>query len=94
MKVLIDIPKSTYKDIKESYSITCGENFAQKLVKYIKDGVPLPKGATNGDVIKAITGEDFSRGASIYNHGLMISEGEDYLAFSVGWWNAPYQRGE
>lgn len=46
---------------------------------------------TNGDMIKAITGEKFSRGASVYNHDLMISEGEHYLAFNVEWWNAPYK---
>ena len=42
-------------------------------------------------MIKAITGEDFSRGTSIYNHDLMICEGEYYLAFNVDWWNAPYR---
>lgn len=57
------------------------------------DVIPVPKGATNGDMIKAITGEDFSRGASIYNHDLMICEGEYYLAFNVDWWNAPYKKG-
>ena len=85
MKVLIDIPKSTYKDIKESYSITCGENFAQKLVKYIKNGVPLPKGVTNGDVIKSLFPN-----ISIYEHGSTYSVNNEYN-FNSTWWNAPYK---
>ena len=60
----------------------------------LKEAVQLLKDSvTNGEMIKAITGEDFSRGTSIYNHDLMICEGEYYLAFNVDWWNAPY-RGE
>ena len=56
--------------------------------------VVIPDNATNGDMVKAITGEDFSRGASIYNHDLMICEGEYYLAFNIDWWNAPYKGSE
>ena len=81
MKVLIDIPKSTYKDIKESYSITCGENFAQKLVKYIKNGVPFQKGATNGDVIKAMF-------PNVSNSNMDLV---DALKNAKSWWNAPYR---
>lgn len=58
------------------------------------NAIEIPEGATNGEVIKAITGEDFSRGSSIYNHDLMICEGEYYLAFNVDWWNAPYKGSE
>ena len=33
------------KKLKKDYGIiTCGETFAQKLVKYIRNGTPLPKG--------------------------------------------------
>ena len=45
MKVVIEIPKSTYKDIKETHIISCGEPFTQKLIKCIKNGVELPEGA-------------------------------------------------
>ena len=84
MKVLIDIPEEEFNIIKKSNApMTWAEHL-------IKNGTPLPKEATNGDVIKAVTGEDFSRGASFYNHDLMICDGEDYLAFNIDWWNAPY----
>ncbi len=41
MKIIIDIPKETYNEISESTTIKCGEVFAQKLLKYIKNGIPL-----------------------------------------------------
>ncbi len=41
MKLIIDIPKKTYNEISESTTIKCGEVFAQKLLKYIKNGIPL-----------------------------------------------------
>lgn len=49
MKILVDIPKKTFEEIQERSIITCGETFAQKLVKYIRNGKPLPKG--HGDLI-------------------------------------------
>ena len=44
MKIVIDIPKKTFEEIQERSIITCGETFAQKLVKYIRNGTPLPTG--------------------------------------------------
>ena len=44
MKLVIEIPKKTYQEIKERTIVTCGETFAKKLVNYIKKGTPLPKG--------------------------------------------------
>lgn len=43
MKLIIDIPKKTFEEIQERNIITCGESFAQKIVKYIKNGTPLPE---------------------------------------------------
>ena len=44
MKLIIDIPKKNYQEIKERTIITCGETFAKKLVTYINKGTPLPEG--------------------------------------------------
>lgn len=44
MQIVIDIPKKTFEEIQERSIITCGETFAQKLVKYIRNGTSLPKG--------------------------------------------------
>ena len=44
MDVVIDIPKKTYEELKTRNVINVGETFAQKLINYIKNGTPLPKG--------------------------------------------------
>ena len=44
MKLVIDIPNNLYKDIKESYSITLGTIYTDKVVKAIKNGTQLQKG--------------------------------------------------
>lgn len=41
MKLIIDIPKKTYNEIKEGTIVTCGESFAKRLVKYIKNGTVI-----------------------------------------------------
>ena len=43
MKMVIDIPKKTYNEIKERTIITCGEIFAKNLVRRIRNGTPLPE---------------------------------------------------
>ena len=43
MKIVIDIPKKTYNEIKERTIITCGEIFAKNLVRRIRNGTPLPE---------------------------------------------------
>lgn len=76
-------------------TLLCGNyerETAKMFLNTFKDMQIIPDNATNGDVIKAVTGEDFSRGASIYNHDLMICEGEYYLAFNIDWWNSTYKK--
>lgn len=43
MKIVIDIPKKTYIEIKERTIVTCGEIFAKNLVRRIRNGKPLPE---------------------------------------------------
>lgn len=43
MKIVIDIPKKTYIEIKERTIVTCGEIFAKNLVRRIRNGTPLPE---------------------------------------------------
>ena len=49
VKIVIDIPKKTYNEIKERTIITCGEIFAKNLVRRIRNGIPLPE--HHGDLI-------------------------------------------
>ena len=43
MKLIIDIPKKTFEDLRQGVFITVGETFTKRLIKYIKNGIPLPK---------------------------------------------------
>ena len=44
MQIVINIPQKLYKELMTVTVTHAGEVFAQKLIKYIKDGIPLPKG--------------------------------------------------
>ena len=61
----------------------------------LKSAIPIPKGATNGDMIKAmfpnIRIENFGKALIIFG---MASEGDMYVCFDLDWWNAPYKREE
>ena len=46
--MIIDIPKQTYKEIKNHNITHCGEEYAQKLIRYIKKGVSLDKVESGG----------------------------------------------
>jgi hypothetical protein len=91
-RFITDIDKSTKicNVTEPQLDIIIGD--LNRYAEMCEHAIPISDNATNGDMIKAITGEDFSRGASIYNHDLMICEGEYYLAFNVDWWNAPYKK--
>lgn len=53
--------------------------------------IPIPEGATNGDVIKAL----FPRiKIKKFPTFLRVIEGEEYIPMTYDWWNAPYKRGE
>ena len=49
MKIVIDIPKKMYNEIKERTIVTCGETFAKNLVRRIRNSTPLPE--HHGDLI-------------------------------------------
>ena len=56
MKLIIDIPEDIYKEW-EFEGKYCYHSYAQRL---ILNGIPLPKHATNRDVINSIFGKNFS----------------------------------
>lgn len=67
-----------------------------KLWKFIKNLPPVtptfPKGATNGDMIKAMFpyGKYGTNGNEVHVYGV---GGNGCLVFTLDWWNAPYKRG-
>ena len=79
MQIVIDIPKYVYDTIvaSDGYIADCDN---EKVGMAVKEGTPLPKDVTNGDVIKAM-----------FSHNeIDVIEGN--IRFSLGddWWNAPY----
>lgn len=53
--------------------------------------IPIPEGATNGDVIKAL----FPRiKIKKFPTFLRVIEGEEYIPMTYDWWNSPYKRGD
>lgn len=59
--------------------------------------IPIPKNATNGDIIKVIF-PDATIYEETHGYGYMYSDvvrcAENYmLTYDKEWWNAPYKRG-
>lgn len=77
MKLIINIPKNNYNQIREGfYEDNCGV-----MAISIIDGTPIPDNATNGDVIKAMFPDGIKTS---------IAYPRDV---SKEWVNAPYQKG-
>jgi hypothetical protein len=88
MKVLIDISEKEYNYYRDA------SNFwgYSKLREIILNGTPLPKGATNGDMIKALfpnyeetrmCGDVRYGSKEYYNLEFVVDE---------DWWDAPYKK--
>ena len=73
---------SAYDDISMEFEVLD----RQPLVS----AIPIPEGATNGDVIKAIF-PNVECGKDILGNVFVISRAQlGYIAFRESWWNAPY----
>lgn len=76
------------------------DDFMSAAIIGIKDNInamlpvtpTLPKGATNGDMIKAMFpyGKYGTNGNEVHVYGV---GGNGCLVFTLDWWNAPYKRG-
>jgi hypothetical protein len=54
--------------------------------------IPIPRGATNGDMIKAIF-PNIECGKDELGNVFIISSAQlGYIALRESWWNAPYKR--
>lgn len=86
MKLIIDIPEDTVKEIKDNAM------FAEPIASQIKwdvtgaivNGTPIPDNATNGNSVIKI----FFDGIVRINSRKNVS-----VEFNKNWWNAPYQKG-
>lgn len=85
MQVVIEIDEKLYNYMQtEEYDKHLDKRFDYQIRFAVKDGTPLPKGATNGDVIKTMF-------PNVSNSNLDLV---DVLKNAKNWWNAPYQREE
>lgn len=91
MKLIIDIHEKDYQSILNSGQVPYGVVYA------IMNGTPLPKEATNGDMIKAMFPD-----VEIEENPSHKKCGSFYLTFKgntctmvtdYSWWNALYKRG-
>jgi predicted pyridoxine 5'-phosphate oxidase superfamily flavin-nucleotide-binding protein len=56
------------------------------------DVIPIPRGATNGDMIKAMF-TNIEYGKDELGNVFIVSSAQlGYIAFRECWWNAPYKR--
>ena len=53
--------------------------------------IPIPKNATNGDMLKAVFPE---REVVEHDKHIEFAWGDGMDEFDKGWWNAPYKRGD
>ena len=79
----------------ERGKITLGE--FERLIDPLSNVIPIPKGVTNGDIIKAM----FPQAKIIINellgtNGIVFvqygsKEFDEIISYSLDWWNAPYK---
>ncbi len=57
--------------------------------------IPIPKNATNGDMIKAMFPRTKIRWITQNRIGITVENNQDYITeFELDWWNAPYKESE
>ena len=79
MKRLIDMPDTIWDWIIWGFP---DEEDKDKLIDLIKNSIPLPDNATNGEMLKAIFPDGIPSG----------EDSDDYfIKTDTDWWNAPYK---
>ena len=95
VKNLNDLYLNSFRsEFIDTVTSTTGKKEARIIIKkfdeLFKNCIAIPKGATYGDLIKSITNKEFDNGDSDYNDDLIISNGKDYIACSIDFWNKQY----
>ena len=68
----------------------CGENIGDYDIP-IHNAIIIPRGATNGDMIKAMFPNVECREDRLGNVFVISSAQLGYIVFRKSWWNAPYK---
>lgn len=97
MKVIIELDNDMLKEIRKSdfeVSRKIVRDFQATIADSIRNGEPIPEGATNGEMIKSMF-------PNVEIEGVEGLEGLQCIAVSIGlgtsyfaldWWNAPYKK--
>ena len=89
MKLIIDISKNNYNQIREGfYEDNCGV-----MAISIIYGTPIPDNATNGDVLKAIFPNTVFAEDKYEDDGTTWVDiiSDDGMTFEMDFWNASYK---
>lgn len=96
MKLLIDLPKNLeylYNFVNTKRPNGRFNEFDKfdtyDISKCIRNGIPFPNNATNGDIIKALFPNIETFEPNKYE--IAIKQNLGWLAFKKDWWNAPYK---
>ena len=88
MKLIIDIPEEEYELVRHENKSFRTE---LELMNAVANGTPLPKDATNGDVIEAMF-PDTEEIEDRLNE-IVVKVLGSYRSINRSWWNAPYNGG-
>lgn len=83
----IEIYENANRKLNKS-EITLGEY--ERMIDPLRNVIPIPEGATSGDMIKAMFpyGKYGTNGNEVHVFGV---GGNGCLVFTLDWWNAPYK---
>ncbi len=80
MQVMIDIPDRIHWVIEKSITVN-GSSASQILINAVKNGIPIPDNATNGDVMELIFNICLLDFKKMWGGGSVTDD----------WWNSPYK---
>lgn len=89
MNLIIDIPDDKIA-IEYGKVVSIGRNNDKELADYIFAGTPLPKDATNGDVLKMLFPPSVYYGDD-EKHIVLLTKDCELTCYNNEWWNAPYK---
>ena len=102
MKVIIELDNDMLKEIRESdfeVSRKIVRDFQATISDSIRNGEPIPKGATNGDMIKAMFpdikwGKENIKGKCIfgYKNKEDVDRKPPIIGIELDLWNAKYKK--
>ena len=95
MKLIIDIPEEIIEYVQTNGCLSV--NYDDEIATAIKNGTLIPDNVTNGEVIKAMFGDD-KVSEFMYHTRILAKVGNWFnecvvAEFDNVWLNAPYQKG-